>query len=157
MTATAQLDQTAIAKCDFRPEKVRLNARQRIQLRGLFGKLDVRTKSGEEGERAPRFLEELGALAKRAGGAAPLPRTPDTGFVEDLSRLTGNEQLAAILERRAEIEAAITEWTRMAERVDGRGRTWELAGALRRHADENAGPRRSPPRPDGPRAWSAGL
>ena len=37
VTATAQLDQTAIAKCDFRPEKVRLNARQRIQLRGLFG------------------------------------------------------------------------------------------------------------------------
>ena len=133
--ATAELDQTAIAKTRFRPEKVRLNSQQRVALRGLFGKLGVRTKSGEEGMRAPQFLVALQGLAARAGGAAPLPAIPDIRFVEDLSRLTGNEQLAAILEAKAEIEAAVTEWTRLAERVEERRKTWDMAVALCRHAE----------------------
>ena len=133
--ATAELDQTAIAKTRFRPEKVRLNTRQRVALRGLFGKLGVRTKSGEEGVRAPQFLAALQGLAARAGGAAPLPAIPDTRFVEDLSRLTGNEQLAAILDAKAEIEAAVTEWARLAERVEGRRKSRDLAVALCLHAE----------------------
>ena len=133
--ATAELDQTAIAKTRFRPEKVRLNSQQRVALRGLFGKLGVPTKSGEEEVRAPQFLTALQALAARAGGDAPLPPVPDTRFVEDLSHLTGNEQLAAILEARAEIEAGVTEWERLAGRVEGRRKTWDLAVALCRHAE----------------------
>ena len=95
----------------------------------------MRTKSGEEGVRAPQFLAALQYLAARAGGAAPLPAIPDIRFVEDLSRLTGNEQLAAILEAKAEIEAAVTEWTRLAERVEERRKTWDMAVALCRHAE----------------------
>ena len=137
--ATAELDQTAIAKTRFRPEKVRLNTQQRVALRGLFGKLRVPTKSGEEGVRAPQFLAALQALAARAGGDAPLPPVPDTRFVEDLSRLAGNEQLAAILEAKAEIEAGVTEWERLAGRVEGRRTTWDLAVALCRHAEGELG------------------
>ena len=133
--ATAELDQTAIAKTRFRPEKVRLNSQQRVALRGLFGKLGVPTKSGEEGVRAPQFLAALQALAARAGGDAPLPPVPDTRFVEELSHLTGNEQLAAILEAKGEIEGAVTEWERLAGRVEGRRKTWDLAVALCRHAE----------------------
>ena len=133
--ATAQLDQTAIAKSHFRPERVRLTATQRLELRGLFGRLGVRTKSGEEEVRAPQSLAALQALAARAGGAAPLPSVPDTRFVEDLSRLAGNEQLAAILEAKAEIEAAVEEWSGLSERIEGREKTWDLALALCRHAE----------------------
>ncbi len=133
--ATAQLDQTAIASTDFRPERVRLTTQQRLALRGLFAKLDVRAKSGEEEAGARDFLEKLKELAGRAGGEPPLPRTPDTVFVEDLSRLAGNEQLAAILEARNEIEDAVAAWKRLAERVEGRKRAWEMAVALRRHAE----------------------
>ena len=133
--ATAELDQTAIAKTRFRPEKVRLNTQQRVALRGLFGKLGVRTKSGEEGVRAPQFLAALQGLAARAGGAAPLLPVPDTRFVEDLSHLTGNEQLAAILKAQGDIEGAATEWERLAGRVEGRRKIWDLAVALCRHAE----------------------
>ena len=133
--ATAELDQTAIAKTRFRPEKVRLNTQQRVALRGLFGKLGVPTKSGEEEVRAPQFLAALQALAARAGGPAPMPPVPDTRFAEELSHLTGNEQLAAILEAQGEIEGAVGEWERLAERVEGRRQTWDLAVALCRHAE----------------------
>ena len=133
--ATAELDQTAIAKTRFRPEKVRLNSKQRVVLRGLFGKVGVRTRSGEEGERAPQFLGALQTLAGRAGGDAPLPPVPDTRFVEDLSHLAGNEQLAAILEASGEIEGAVEEWERLGGLVEGRRRIWDLAVALCRHAE----------------------
>ena len=133
--ATAQLDQTAIAKTAFRPEKVRLTAQERIALRGLFAKLGVSTKSGEEERRAPEFLAEAKTLAAEAAGDAPLPLAPDTQFVEDLSHLTGNEQLAAILAARAEIEGATQAWKRLGERAEGRQRAWKLAVALHGHAE----------------------
>ena len=133
--ATAELDQTAISKTRFRPEKVRLNSKQRVELRKLFGKLGVQAKSGEEEVRAPRFLAALQGLAARAGGDAPLPPVPDTRFVEDLSHLTGNEQLAAILAAKGEIDTAIKGWAALADRVEGCQRTWDLAVAFCRHAE----------------------
>ena len=53
--------------------------------------------------------------------------------------MAGNEQLAAILEARAEIEAGVTEWERLAGRVEGRRTTWDLAVALCRHAEGELG------------------
>ena len=131
--ATAQLDQTAITKTYFRPERVRLTTSQRLKLRGLFGKLEVRTRSGEEKDGARQFLARLEELAASAGGDPPLPAVPTKHFLEDLSRLAGNEQLAAILEARAEIDEAIKEWKQLAERAEERRRAWDLANALHRH------------------------
>ena len=133
--ATAQLDQTAISKADFRPERVQLTAHQRLALRGLFGRLGVKAKSGEEELRAPEFLAKLKRFVDDAGGDPPLPAVPDTRFVDDLSHLTGNEQLAAILEAKAEIESAIKEWKRLGELAEGRLQAWSLAVALWGHAD----------------------
>ena len=133
--ATAQLDQTAITRTYFRPERVRLTTSQRLKLRGLFGKLGVRTRSGEEEDGARRFLAGLKELAASAGGDPPLPAVPAPGFLQNLSSLAGNEQLAAILKAREEIETAIKEWKQLAERADERLRAWDLANALLRHAE----------------------
>ena len=127
-------DQTAIAKNLFRPERVLLTARQRVELRGLFGQVGVRAKAGAEGAAAPEFVRAMRELAAGAGGEAPLPAMPDLGVVDELSRLTGNEQLAAIHARRAELEAAIGEWRELGERAAERLPTWELAVALAGHA-----------------------
>ena len=134
--ATAELDQTAIAKTRFRPEKVRLNSKQRVVLRALFGTAGgANEERGRGGLRAPQFLGALQTLAGRAGGDAPLPPVPDTRFAEDLSHLAGNEQLAAILEAKGEIEGAEEEWERLGGLVEGRRRSWDLAVALCRHAE----------------------
>ena len=132
--ATAQLDQTAISKARFRPEKVRLTTGQRVELRKLFGRLGVKAKSGDEEDGGRRFLAALRELAARAGGDPPLPAVPHTGVVDDISHLAGNEQMAAMLERRGEIEAAAEEWGGLAERAEARLTRWELAKALHRHA-----------------------
>ena len=131
--APGALDQAAIKAAEFRPEKVRLTTSQRIALRGLFEKLGISTRSGEEELRAPAFLEALRALAGRAGGPAPLPPPPDTKLADDLARLAGSEQLAAIHEHRETLEESISAWAQLAGRAEGRRSAWARVTALRRH------------------------
>lgn len=135
LVAAGALDQAGIKAAEFRPEKVRLTTSQRIALRGLFEKLGITTRTGEEELRAPAFLESLRALAARAGGAAPLPPAPDTKSIDDLCRLAGNEQLGAVYENRETLEQKIAAWKKLAERADARRPAWERIVALRRHAE----------------------
>lgn len=132
--AVGALDQAGIKGADLRPERVRLSTSQRIAVRGLFEKLGVTTRSGEEELRAPAFLDALRALAARAGGMAPLPQPPDVKVVEDLARLAGSEQLGAIHENRALLEEWSGAWRTLAERVELRMPAWDRARALCRHA-----------------------
>ena len=133
--AAGSLDQAGVKTAEFRPEKVRLTTSQRIALRGLFGKLGIATKSGEEEARAPEFLGALEALAGRAGGAAPLPPVPDTTALDDMKRLAGSEQLADLHARKDLLGRWIEEWTVLADRAEDRMPGWRLAAALRRHAE----------------------
>ncbi len=128
------LDQAGIKGAVFRPERVRLTAVQRIALRDLFAKLDVTTRSGEEENRAPEFLDALADLGRRAGGPAPLRAVPDTTFVDDLKRLAGSEQLAEIHSRKDALKKRISVWTILEGRVRRRKPIWDLATALHRHA-----------------------
>ena len=133
--AAGALDQAGIKTAEFRPEKVRLTTSQRIALRGLFGRLGVNTKSGEEENRAPEFLGALEELARGAGGPAPLPPAPATTAIEDMKRLAGPEQLVEIHARKDDLEQWIEDWNTLAERAELRMPSWRLALAFRRHAD----------------------
>ena len=129
------LDQAAIKAAEFRPEKVRLTTSQRIALRGLFAKLGINSKSGEEERRAPEFLGALAELRTRAGGPAPLPPAPDSTSIDDLKHLAGSEQLAALHDRTDDLEHRIETWSRLADRAADRVPAWERAAAFRRHAE----------------------
>lgn len=131
----AEITQQLTPGVRFLPEKVRLTTAQRLQIRQLFQRLQVRTRSGEEADRAPAFLSECRKLAHAVGGDRPLPPVPDTRFLDDLSGLAGSEQLAALLAERERIETSLTRWKELAERVSDRIGAWELATALHRHAD----------------------
>ena len=127
---TQQLDRVR-----FLPEKVRLTTAERLRVRQLFQGLEVRTRSGEEADRAPAFLSECKKLARAAGGDSPLPPVPDTRFLDDLSGLAGSEQLAALLAERQRIETSLARWKELSERAPERIGAWELATVLHRHAD----------------------
>ncbi len=136
VVSARELDQTAIKSAELRPESVRLATNQKIALRGLFARVGVDTRSGEEEARAPGFLAELRRLAESAGGSPPLPPRPDTALLDELERLSGPEQLAAILDHHEELGRAIEYWTTLAERAKGRSDQWKLASRLARHARE---------------------
>ena len=133
--ASGQLNQATIGKTIFRLEKVRLGTQDRIRLRQLFDQLHVRAQIGQESAHAQPFLDQLKSLAAAAGGLPPLPSNPDTTFVIEISRLSGNEQLAAILESREKIIASITKWKVLADRAKSRVSDWNLANSLLSHAD----------------------
>ena len=82
----------------------------RLILRKLFQALGLSCKSGEEAVRAGEFLSGFIALAKSAGGDAPLPSSPATTEIEDTQRLVGNEQLVAIKAKAPDWEDKIKAW-----------------------------------------------
>ena len=131
----SELTQQTIRTARFHPEKVRLTITEKLTIRQLLQRMDIRARSGEEAAKAPEFLGKCRELARLAGGEPPLPRVPDVRFLEDLSGLTGNEQLAAILRERERIEDSVRRWRLLSERARDRIRAWELATALHRHAD----------------------
>ncbi len=130
------LDQVGVKSAEFRTEQVVLGSGDRIALRGLFLKLDVRATSGNEESAAPDFLQCLIELAKRAGGEAPLPMPPDIAWVQDLVQLSGTEQMKAILDNKERIENAADTWQRLADRTQQRLPGWNLARSLCNHAAE---------------------
>jgi hypothetical protein len=135
VVAQGQLDQTKIQSAEFRTERVKLGTEDKIKLRGLFQKLSIPCKSGEEELRAPQFLEALLTLAATAGGEAPLPAAPDTRKIQDLKGTAGSDQLAGILAMLAELESSIVQWQVLQKRAAQRQPGWQLLSELLRHAE----------------------
>ena len=133
--AVGALDQAGIKAAEFRPEKIRLTTPQRIALRGLFERANVNCKSGEEEAQANIFLETVKRIGRSAGGNSPLPLVPDLHLLDDLGRLSGTEQLGAILEKKPDLEKSISEWNTLKDRAHQRSAGWEKAAAFRHHAD----------------------
>ena len=132
--APGSLDQTALKTAEFRAEHIRIPAGDRIAIRGLFSKLGINCRNGEEEQRAPQFLDALVGLSERTGGPSPLPAPPDTRSLDDLRRLVGAEQLSAILASKTQLEANIEAWSAIAQRASARREEWDLAATLRQHA-----------------------
>jgi hypothetical protein len=132
--ALGQLDQNKIAKADFRTERATLSVQDRIKLRKLFQSLGITCKSGDEGARAPEYLGRLIALARDAGGEAPLPPAPDVTAIEDVQRLHGNEQLVAILAKGSDWERDAKAWSTARVLAEARLPAWHLVERLTRHA-----------------------
>lgn len=129
-----QLDQNKIAKAEFRVEHATLSVGDRLILRKLFQALGISCKSGEEAIRAGEFLSGLVALAKAAGGEAPVPAGPATTEIEDIQRLVGNEQLVAIKSKATEWEDRIKTWGATRDLIAARLPAWGILGRLAKHA-----------------------
>ena len=129
------LDQATAPRADFRVEGAMIGARQRLKLRRLFQTAGVDCKPNEEASAAHELLDMLERLASTAGGEAPLPEPPDTGHLAELKSLAGNGQLLGILDRHDELEANLTDWTRLGELSAQRVPAFERLQTLARHAD----------------------
>ena len=129
-----QLDQNKIQKAELRIERATLTVSDRLAIRKLYTLLGMSCKAGEELSKAPEFLNALASLAAAAGGPPPLPEPPATAEIEDLRKLAGNEQLAAIRNKAAALETRIAEWKKAKELAEQRKPVWAIAERLARHA-----------------------
>jgi hypothetical protein len=105
-------------------ESTTVTTPQRIQIRKLLQKIGLSAKQGEELAYVPQFLQNLMALADRAGGDEPKPKRPDTKALEEIRLTAGNEQLIALYNRREELFQAIDSWLEIAARIEKRWPTW---------------------------------
>src|ERR1051325_3361498 len=133
--ALGQLDQNKISKSEFRVERTTLTVSDRLAIRKLFGRL-VSCKTGEEIAKAPEFLNALIVLAAQASGPPPSPVAPTTTEIDDLKKLSGNQQLAAILKEASKIEKLIDEWTKAKNLAEQRKPQWDVLERLAKHASE---------------------
>ncbi len=132
--APGSLDQNKIASAEFRPEKIVLSIRNKLDLRGLYQEAEIAVKTGEEEVKTPLFLTCLRNLAREAGGEAPLPACPATEHLNAIGQLAGNEQLGAILEAKDRLTSDIAAWRAKAERARLRLARWEVLQRLAERA-----------------------
>lgn len=125
-----ELDQKTIGDTKFRAESVILTVAQRIELRKLFLKLDVRCTPNEEASTAPLFVQKALDLARSAGGDEPLPERPSAHELVVIKELTGNEQLLELLQRKDELPTQFDGWKKTRERIEARLPSWYVLKEL---------------------------
>lgn len=128
------LERKSIGKVVFKVESTTVTTAQRLQIRKLLQKAGVSATQGDESASVPEFVQKLSDLADRAGGEAPKPPRPETGFLEEIRLAGGNEQLVALYNRREELGSSIETWTDLAERIEGRWPEWNMLTRLLSHA-----------------------
>jgi hypothetical protein len=135
--AATALDGTAIGKATFRREEIAISAREKIALAGLMQPLVGRIPNRDElAEPAREFLRKLRALGESAGGEAPLPAAPKLPLEDEAQALAGNALLRLLLDKKAEIENAISAWKERTKLKDERLARWRVLERLARHAEK---------------------
>ena len=124
-TDPKQLERKAIGKAVFKVESATVTARQRIDIRKLLQKADLKPTQGKELEHVPQFLEKMQNLAQQAGGESPKPEPPSTTSLEEIRRLAGNEQLLALHNQREELHTNFETWTELGKRIEKRWPKWQ--------------------------------
>ncbi|MCT0213654.1 MAG: BREX system P-loop protein BrxC [Cyanobium sp.] len=130
-----QLDQQSLAKAKFVPQQVRLTAIEKVGVRGVFGIPGVGVKPGEEEAKASEFLDEMENKVAQSGGAAPLPAPMAAPLLTELRGQSGPEQLKAILEAKAQLQALWDDASTLADRKDKRLPQWERLVTLLSEAE----------------------
>jgi hypothetical protein len=88
---------------------------------------EVRAKAGA-------FVAGLFERVRQAGGLAPAPLVAIPGYLTELESLSGTQQLKALLEHRAAIEADAKRWEQQRETIEHRLPRWAVLKRLEAHA-----------------------
>ena len=118
------LERRDIAKATFKPEKIQLTKMQLIKVKGVLQVLGQTVQPGEEASAAIPALQQGKALARQAGGDAPLPPSPVPAYLDEIMQYQGNELLAEICNQQERIKADVEEWQGKVELINERQQYW---------------------------------
>ena len=125
-----QLDQQSLGKARFYLQEVRLTAKEKMGVRGVFGIASVTAQSGQEEAKAVEFLDALENRVLQSGGNAPLPPPVSATLLKELRQKNGPEQLKAILDAKEQLQEL---WDQACSLVDLKQKRlpgWERLQAL---------------------------
>ena len=124
--AVGQLDQNKISKTEFRTENIILTGPDKLKLRELFREADVTAKASDDLElKSTEYLNVVEALAKRAGGPAPLPEGPKTTKQTDLRGCIGNDRLKGLLDVADTLKLEVAKWKKLSDLAVKRVPEWD--------------------------------
>ncbi len=129
-----ELERKTIGKMHFKVESTTVRTAQRIEIRKLMQKAGISAKPDEESASVQDFLMKITELAENAGGEAPKPVRSDIGYIKEIRRTAGNEQLLALYNMREDIGVNIEKWKALAEQINKRIPKWEALKRLAQHA-----------------------
>ena len=126
LVTTTTLERKQITQTSFKPESITIRPVDLLKIRGVLSSSGIDCQPGEEATKLPLLAEKGRELAKRAGGEAPLPKTPDSRLFDELARHSGNAQLKHVLDEQDAIKKSIKDWADIAQRIEARRSEWAL-------------------------------
>lgn len=132
--SVSQLEQTRIGQTEFRVEGATISTPQRIVVEKLVKEAGISYKAGEIALVAPNFVSTMLALARAAGGAAPLPLPPTTDHLDALGSLGGNALLLAVFEQKDRLTQEAKAWREAKSLADVRLPRWQALQRLLKFA-----------------------
>jgi hypothetical protein len=129
--APRHLAQTTVPRVKFRSESVAIAPRERVVIKGLIQSLGISVKpSDNENAKALEFISAMQALARKAGGEAPLPPAPDSTHLETIKSESGNQQLKSLFDQHSALKAQAEEWKAQADLAEKRLPLWQQLNDL---------------------------
>lgn len=132
---STDLERKSIGKVSFKIVGKKVTAAQKIQIRKLLQKIEVKPNPGEELSHVQAFLSKMFDLAEKAGGPAPEPEIPDQTLLNEIRLLAGNEQLLALVNNQEDLAKSINEWLGRVQALENRRPSWTLLRRLHKHAE----------------------
>jgi len=128
--SVSQLEQARIGQTEFRVEGATISRPQLNEVEKLLTATGVSYKAGAAATAAPNFVSTMLALARAAGGAAPLPPPPATDHLDALSGLSGNALLLAVFEQKDRLTQEAKVWRDAKALADARLPRWQALQRL---------------------------
>jgi hypothetical protein len=128
--AVGQLDQQSLGKARFYLQEVRLTAKEKMGVRGVFGIAGVTAQSGQEEAKAVEFFDALENKVLQSGGEAPLPPPVSATLLKELRQKSGPEQLKAILDGKEQLQELWDQACSLSALKEKRLPGWERLQAL---------------------------
>lgn len=129
-----ELPQTQIGKVSLYKEDEPPTVRHRLAVKGLLAAAGIAYEPGQEGAQISALLQRLKDLGNRAGGPPPLPEPPDTGHLDALMVLGGNQRFRAVADDHESLSGDLERWLTADKRRQQRETEWHDLERLLRHA-----------------------
>lgn len=136
ITSPKELPPTQIGKATFYKEDEPPTMDQRLKVRGLLTAAGIQYQPGQEGIQIPALLQRLKDLAGRGGGAPPLPEPADTGHLDALLAIGGNQRLRSVADDNERLGHDLQRWRAADQQREKREHRWQALQRLLRHADK---------------------
>jgi hypothetical protein len=114
-----QIGQTEFVLEDSPPETL-----HKLALRRLAAPILGAQATGDDTRVAQLLLDRLFDLAQKAGGAAPLPPSPNPELLEQLRLTQGGRRIIEVAQNEAQLRAWFDEWSAFAKKAPDRLARW---------------------------------